>query len=63
MYGHAFEPPNTKVETLEKLQSDTLWRQELQKSLSMQSTIDSRADFCDMTPKLKVTINLGLLDQ
>jgi ABC-type uncharacterized transport system ATPase subunit len=40
--------------SLAKFQSDTLRRQELQKSQSMQSTIDS---LCDKAPKLKATIN------
>jgi hypothetical protein len=43
--------------SLAKLQSDTLGRQELQKSQSMQSTIDFRADFSDMAFKPKATIN------
>jgi hypothetical protein len=43
--------------SLAKLQSDTLRRQELQKSQSMQSTIDSRADLRDMASKPKATIN------
>jgi hypothetical protein len=43
--------------SLAKLQSDTLWRQELQKLQSMQSTIDSLADFCDMASKPKALIN------
>jgi hypothetical protein len=38
-------------------QLDTLRRQELQKLQSMQSTIDSRADFRDMASKPKATIN------
>jgi hypothetical protein len=46
-----------QMKSLAKLQSDTLRRQELQKSQSMQSTIDSRADFRDMAPKSKATLN------
>jgi hypothetical protein len=43
--------------SIAKLQSDTLWRQELQKSQSMQSTINSRADFQDMALKPKASFN------
>jgi hypothetical protein len=43
--------------SLAKLRSDTLWRQELHKSQSMQRTIDSRADFRDMAFKPKATTN------
>jgi hypothetical protein len=43
--------------SLAKLQLDTTRRQVLQKSQSMQSTIDSRADFCDLASKTKATIN------
>jgi O6-methylguanine-DNA--protein-cysteine methyltransferase len=43
--------------SLAKIQSDTLRRQELQKSQCMQSTIDSRTAFRDMASKLKATIN------
>jgi hypothetical protein len=50
--GHTRENNNTEKmwqkKSLAKLQSDTLRRQELQKSQSMQSTIDSRADFRDI---------------
>jgi hypothetical protein len=43
--------------SLANFQSDTLRRQELRKSQSMQSTIDSRADSRDMASKPKATIN------
>jgi hypothetical protein len=43
--------------SLAKLQSDTLRRQKTQKSQSMQSTIDSLADFRDMPLKPMATIN------
>jgi hypothetical protein len=43
--------------SLAKLQSDSLGCQELQKSQSMQATIDSRADFRDMASNPKETID------
>jgi hypothetical protein len=52
--------------SLAKLQSDTLWRQELQKLQSMESTIDSRADFHDMAsnkPKAKINQKTEISDK